>query len=215
MRAAIVLARVPEESYDKSGMSDGPPPRLFSPTEATAILTRAVERQAAITTGLTRAELVDAGRQAGIGAEAIDAAIREVTIRTPAPLKVADDAAEAAVRTWKARRAFAIHFSVFVTVNVLLAFINWFTWEEGELVLWCLLPLLTWGIGLATHFTILLYHHVFPDPRRRAEAARGARVAQRASLQVRVAPAAPDHASSVEGEDEDSTDEPAAKARRA
>jgi len=198
-------------------MPDGPPPRLFSPTEATAILTNAVERQAASTTGLTRAELVDVGRQAGIDADAIDAAIREVATDgtpAPAPLTAAGPPAETTVQTWKARRAFVIHFSAFVMVNVLLAFINWFSWRGGDFVPWFLIPLLAWGIGLATHFTILLYHHVFPDPRR-ASAGRRARIAGRESPQVRVAPAAQDKAISVEDEDEDSPDEPAVKIRRA
>jgi 2TM domain len=199
-------------------MPDGPPPRLFSPTEATAILTRAVERQAASTTGLTRAELVDVGRQAGIDEGAIDAAIREVataTAHAPTPVRAARASTDATVRTWKARRAFAIHFSVFVMVNVLLAFLNWISWQDGDEVPWCLIPLLTWGIGLATHFTILVYGHVFPDPRRRAEAGVGARVAALASPQVRVAPAAQGDALAVEDEDEGGTDQPAAKARRA
>jgi hypothetical protein len=139
--------------------------RLFTQEEVNSILSRAVERQSPSQGGLTYDELLDAARQAGISAETIDAAASE--FESSRRLTRDDELARAelAARTWKQRRAFVLHFTVFTMVMVLLGVINWQTWREGGGGLWVLYPLLGWGIGLAAHFASVAYAHLFPDPR--------------------------------------------------
>jgi len=52
--------------------------RVFTQEEVNSILSRAIERQSPSAGGLTYEELLDTARQAGISAEAIDAAAFEV-----------------------------------------------------------------------------------------------------------------------------------------
>jgi hypothetical protein len=139
--------------------------RLFTQEEVNSILSRAVERQSPSEGGLTYDELLDAARQAGISAETIDAAASEVESSRRVTREDGLARAELAARTWKQRRAFVLHFTVFTMVMVLLGVINWQTWREGSGVLWVLYPLLGWGVGLAAHFASVAYAHLFPDPR--------------------------------------------------
>ena len=139
--------------------------RVFTQEEVNAILSRAVERQSPSAGSLTYDELVDAAGHAGISAEAIDDAIGDVSSESAA--RVADDEVkmELAARSWAARRAFAIHFTTYVMVMALLAFANYMTWNEDHTP-WVFFPALGWGIGIASHFTAVLFGHVFPDPKR-------------------------------------------------
>jgi 2TM domain len=138
--------------------------RLFTQEEVNSILSRAVERQSPTEGGLTYDELLDAARQAGISAETIDAAASEVDSSRRVAGEDELARAELAARTWRQRRGFVLHFTVFAMVMVLLGVINGQTWRENG-VLWVLYPLLGWGIGLAAHFASVAYAHLFPDPR--------------------------------------------------
>jgi len=139
--------------------------RVFTQEEVNSILSRAVERQSPSAGGLTYEELLDTARQAGISVEAIDAAASEVESGRSVSREDEHVRTELAARTWRERRAFAIHLTVYVMVMALLGAANWQTWNEGDKVLWILYPLLGWGIGLAAHFTRVAYGRVFPDPR--------------------------------------------------
>jgi hypothetical protein len=129
-------------------------------------LSRAVELRSPASGGLTYDEIVDAARQAGIPADAIEAAATEV--ETKRPVAREDDLVrdEVAARTWKARRNFALHFTAYVMIMALLAFANMQTWHDGDHTLWWVYPALGWGVLIGTHFTSVLYAYVFPDPRR-------------------------------------------------
>ena len=139
--------------------------RLFTQEEVNSILSRAVERQSPSAGGLTYEELLDTARQAGISAEAIDAAASEVESGESISREEEHVRTELAARAWTQRRAFAIHLTVYTMVMALLGVANWQSWHEGDRVLWVVYPLLGWGIGLAAHFTRVTYGRVFPDPR--------------------------------------------------
>jgi hypothetical protein len=139
--------------------------RVFTQEEVNSILSRAVERQSPSAGGLTYEELLDTARQAGISVEAIDAAASEVESGLSITREDEHVRSELAARTWRERRGFAIHLTVYAMVMALLGAINWQTWHEGDRVLWVLYPLLGWGIGLAAHFTRVTYGRLFPDPR--------------------------------------------------
>lgn len=150
--------------------------RVFTQDEVNAILSRAVERQHATSGGLTFAELLDVARQAGISTEAVEAAVSDVTregaaaANAKAPVIVpppGDDAVrtEVAARAWKARRRFAIHFAAFVMSSVFFAFANWQTVRDGDPTIWFPFVVLSWGVLITIHFTMIAYGHFLPDPR--------------------------------------------------
>lgn len=159
-------------------MSDGAASkqgRVFTQDEVNAILSRAVERQHATSGGLTFAELLDVARQAGISTEAVEVAVSDVTRESAAPEPKAppvapppgDDAVrtEVAARTWQSRRRFAIHLAAFLMSAVFFAFANWQTWRDGDHTLWSPFVVLSWGVLITIHFTMLAYGHFLPDPR--------------------------------------------------
>ncbi len=152
--------------------------RVFTQDEVNAILSRAVERQHATGSGLTYDELLDVARQARISTEAVEAAVSDVTAAgggTAAPEAKAppvapppgDDAVrtELAARTWTSRRRFAIHFAAFVMSSVFFGFANWQTVRDGDPTLWFPFVVLSWGVLITIHFTMLAYGHFLPDPR--------------------------------------------------
>jgi hypothetical protein len=150
--------------------------RVFTQDEVNAILSRAVERQHATSGGLTFEELLDVARQAGIATEAVEAAVSDVTregaaaaaAKAPPVAPPPDDDAvriEVAARIWKSRRRFAIHFAAFVMSSVFFAFANWQTRREGDPTIWFPFVVLSWGVVITIHFTMLAYGHFLPDPR--------------------------------------------------
>jgi hypothetical protein len=139
-----------------------PKKRVFTQEEVNAILSRAVERQSPDGGSLTRAEILDAGAQAGIGSAAIEEAIREIEEGRPAASEAERVERVLVSRRWAAWRAFSIHFSVYAMTGVFLGFINSQTGGPP----WFLFPMLGWGIGLTAHFISVLFSFVFPDPRR-------------------------------------------------
>jgi hypothetical protein len=116
--------------------------RTYSQDEVDAILERAIEQQRAESVGLSHEDLVSAAGEVGISKAAIDAAAREVASGAPATPSNAQ-----IVRTWKKRawRGFIRHFTTFVLVNALLAFVNIAT---STAFLWFPIVILGWGIGV-------------------------------------------------------------------
>ena len=93
-------------------MTDELKGRVFTQEEVNAILSRAVELRSPASGGLTYEEIVDAARQAGIPADAVEAAATEV--ETKRPVAREDDLVrdEVAARTWRARRKFDVELFV-------------------------------------------------------------------------------------------------------
>jgi hypothetical protein len=113
--------------------------RVYTKEEADAILSRAIELEGHAQS-TTHAELVAAAREIGVAPEALDRAAAEILA------KRRDDEA---VRALRARRwrGFLAHLVPYVCVGVLLAFINITTGGFP----WAVIPMLGWGIGLASH----------------------------------------------------------------
>ena len=139
--------------------------RVFTQEEVNTILSRAVERQNPAAGGLTYAELVDTARQAGIDPSAINEAVEDLAARGAVANEDDEVSRELARRKWRAVRAFAIHFTVFAMFSVLISFLNWRDWHDGG-ELFAPIPILAWGIGVAAHFTSMLFSTVFPNPDR-------------------------------------------------
>lgn len=60
---------------------------------------------------------------------------------------------ERAKKRVEALKAFYIHLTVYLTVNIVLFILNMLTNPND---LWFVLPLLGWGIGLTIHFVVLI-----------------------------------------------------------
>lgn len=112
--------------------------KTFNPDEVRQILELAIERESASGEGMTRKELVAAGRELGVGSEQIDHAIVALQRRGP----LVEELARVEERRMRRLQSHAITFAL---VNLMLFGINvlvggpwWFFW-----------PLLGWGLGLA------------------------------------------------------------------
>jgi 2TM domain len=113
--------------------------RVYTKEEADAILARAIELQGHA--GATsHPELVATAREIGVAPEALEMAAAEVLARRR------DDQA---LRTLRARRwrGFFAHLVPYVCVGMLLGFINVITGGFP----WAVIPMLGWGIGIASH----------------------------------------------------------------
>jgi 2TM domain len=124
--------------------------RVYTKDEAEAILARAIELHGH-GEATSHTELVATAREIGVAPEALEKAASEVLARRR------DDQA---VRTLRARqwRGFLAHLVPFVCVGVLLGFINVVTGGFP----WAVIPMLAWGIGLASHLLAV----VLPDEER-------------------------------------------------
>jgi hypothetical protein len=113
--------------------------RVYSREEADAILARAIELQGH-GEATSHAELAATAREIGVPPEALEKAATEVLARRR------DDQALRAlrVRQW---RGFFAHLVPYVCVGILLGFINVVTGGFP----WAVIPMLGWGIGLASH----------------------------------------------------------------
>jgi hypothetical protein len=130
--------------------------RVYSKEEAEAILARAIELQGH-GEATSHAELVATARELGVAPEAIEKAAAEVLERRR------DDAALRALRARQWRGFFA-HLVPFVCVGLFLGFLNIVTGGFP----WAVIPMLGWGIGLASHLLVV----AMPDEeklRRRVE----------------------------------------------
>jgi len=112
--------------------------KTFSSDEVRQILELAIEHQTASGDGMTRKELVAAGRELGVESEQIDHAIVALQRRGP----VVEELARIEQRRMRRLKSHAVTFAL---VNLMLFAINvlvggpwWFFW-----------PLLGWGFGLA------------------------------------------------------------------
>jgi hypothetical protein len=113
--------------------------RVYTKDEADAILARAIELQGR-GEGASHAELLATAREIGVAPEALERAAGEV---------LAGRRDDQALRARRARRwrGFFAHLVPFVCVGVLLGFINVVTGGFP----WAVIPMLAWGIGLASH----------------------------------------------------------------
>jgi hypothetical protein len=113
--------------------------RVYNKEEADAILARAIELHGH-GEATSHAELLATARELGVAPEALEKAAAEVLARRT------DDQA---VRSLRARqwRGFLAHLVPFVCVGMLLGFINVATGGFP----WAVIPMLGWGIGLASH----------------------------------------------------------------
>lgn len=122
--------------------------RVYSDDQVKAILARAIDRQrgGGSSDGLSHEDLLAVARDAGIPAEAVEAAAREVTTRS----ELSSD--EDAVRRER-RSDFRIHLYTYLLVMAFLVFVNAMTTHYP----WVLWPLLGWGIALALHARFALF----------------------------------------------------------
>ena len=141
--------------------------RVFTQEEVNTVLSRAVERQNPSAGGLTYAELIDTARQAGIDPEAIDEAVSDLQSGRETADEDGRVKGEIARRKWRSLRAFSIHFTVFAMFSLLIMAIGW---KNGD-IFPGIVSTLAWGIGIAAHFTAMLFSTVLPSPDR-AEAVR-------------------------------------------
>jgi hypothetical protein len=113
--------------------------RVYNKEEADAILARAIELHGH-GEATSHAELLATARELGVAPEALEKAAAEVLSRR------SDDQA---LRSLRARqwRGFLAHLVPFVCVGMLLGFINVATGGFP----WAVIPMLGWGIGLASH----------------------------------------------------------------
>jgi hypothetical protein len=113
--------------------------RVYSKEEADAILARAIELQGH-GEPTSHAELLATAREIGVAPAAIERAAAEVLARRH------DDQALRGlrVRRW---RGFYAHLVPYVCVGMLLGFLNIVTGGFP----WAVIPMLGWGIGLASH----------------------------------------------------------------
>jgi hypothetical protein len=151
--------------------------RVYTKAEADAILARAIELQGH--GDATYAELLATAREIGVPAEALEKAAAEVLAGRR------DDEELRALRAGQWRGFFA-HLVPFVCVGLLLGFIN----VETTHFPWALIPMLAWGVGLASH----LFAVAMPDEEelrkrvaRRRERASRSEAPVRVSTEVRVA----------------------------
>jgi hypothetical protein len=113
--------------------------RVYTKDEADAILSRAIELQGR-GDATSHTELVATAREIGVAPEALEKAAAEVLAGRR------DDQALRALLAGRWRGFFA-HLVPFVCVGVLLGFINVATGGFP----WAVIPMLAWGIGLASH----------------------------------------------------------------
>jgi hypothetical protein len=169
--------------------------RVYSKDEADAILARAIELQGR-GAATSHAELLATAREIGVAPEALEKAATEVLAGRR------DEQELRALRAGRWRGFFA-HLVPFVCVGVLLGFINVLTGGFP----WAVIPMLAWGIGLASH----LFAVAMPDDealRSRLAQRRESRVARmRVASDVRVggpeAAPAVDEGSELEREEAD------------
>jgi hypothetical protein len=117
--------------------------RVYSKEEADAILARAIELHGH-GEATSHEELVAMAREIGVAPEALDKAAAEVLGRKR------DDQALRALRARQWRGFFA-HLVPYVCVGMLLGFINVVTGGFP----WAVIPMLGWGIGLASHLLVV------------------------------------------------------------
>jgi hypothetical protein len=113
--------------------------RVYSKEEAEAILARAIELHSH-GEATSHADLVATAREIGVAPEALEKAAAEVLGRRR------DDQAFRALRA-RQWRGFYAHLVPYVSVGMLLGFINLVTGGFP----WAVIPMLGWGIGLASH----------------------------------------------------------------
>jgi hypothetical protein len=113
--------------------------RVYSKEEADAILGRAIELQGHGET-TSHSDLAASAREIGISPDALERAANEV---------LAGRRDDQALRALRARqwRGFLAHLVPYVCVGVLLGFINVLTRGFP----WAVIPMLGWGVGLASH----------------------------------------------------------------
>ena len=121
--------------------------RVYTNDEVQAILSRAIDRQRDATPdGLSHEDLLAVGRDAGISADAIEAAIAEA----------ARDGANA-TEVAKVRRDrqgdFRAHLFTYVVVIAFLVVVNMMTTSYP----WAIWPALGWGVGLLLHMRAALF----------------------------------------------------------
>jgi hypothetical protein len=113
--------------------------RVYSKEEADAILARAIELHGH-GEATSHAELLATAREIGVAPEALEKAATEVLGRRT------DDQALRALRA-RQWRGFLAHLVPYVCVGMLLGFINVATGGFP----WAVIPMLGWGVGLASH----------------------------------------------------------------
>jgi hypothetical protein len=113
--------------------------RVYTKDEADAILSRAIELQGR-GEAASHTELLATAREIGVAPETLEKAAAEV---------IAGRRDDQALRALLARRwrGFFAHLVPFVGVGVLLGFINIVTGGFP----WAVIPMLAWGVGLASH----------------------------------------------------------------
>jgi hypothetical protein len=162
------------------------PKRVYSDDEVKSILSRAIDRQrAASPDGLSHDDLLAVAREAGIPADAVEAAAAEIVTRAADGESEQSSArsrpAEGdglAVRKERAS-GFRIHLLTYVPVIAFLVFVNVMTTPS---YLWFLWPALGWGLAVVLHARFALFPsevEIARDVARRAERRRRAQEKKR------------------------------------
>jgi hypothetical protein len=117
--------------------------RVYSKEEADAILARAIEMHGH-GEQTSHADLLGTAREIGVAPETLERAAAEV---------LAGRRDDKALRALRARqwRGFFAHLVPYVCVGMLLGFINVMTGGFP----WAVIPMLAWGIGLASHLLVV------------------------------------------------------------
>jgi hypothetical protein len=123
------------------------PKRVYTDDEVRTILGRAIERQRTTSPeGLSHDDLLAVARDAGISADALEAAAAELsTVRET-------ESDELSVRKERASD-FRIHVFTYLPIMVFLAFVNVMTTHYP----WVVWPALAWGLALALHARFALF----------------------------------------------------------
>ena len=116
------------ESYDDHDMEE--------------ILRRAIRKDATHTSQL-RERLIAAANELGISPDAVLAAEDEYRLESAR-------AKQLALYDADRKKALRIHLITYVSVNLFLFVLNLMTWREDHM-LWAIIPLLGWGIGMLVH----------------------------------------------------------------
>ncbi len=118
--------------------------KSFSTEEVNRVIHRALQLRQRI--GISREDLLEIGRELGLNAEVIEAALLQ---------EMAEKSKDAKEKEWRQSRKFGFHWhlwSYLITCGLLLL-INSLT--PGPW--WFLWPVIGWGIGLLFHFQSVYY----------------------------------------------------------
>jgi len=76
---------------------------------------------------------------------------------------------QAAIKRIRAKRAFGVHATIYVAVNLLLIAV----WALGRGYFWPIWPILGWGVGLGVHYWTVHFQRPISEDEIRREMEKG------------------------------------------